>query len=111
MIWPMATTVYALTSQSEAEIVHAVALLKHASAGSGFMHESFNCNDAAKFTRKWFAWDNSLFGEFGATVAERHPQLLKVSSSDSLPNRLTMYGRRLTVGKGVWKIFSMKELG
>jgi meiotically up-regulated gene 157 (Mug157) protein len=63
MIWPMAVTVYAFTSQSEAEILHAVALLKHASAGSGFMHESFTCNDAAKFTRKWFAWANSLFGE------------------------------------------------
>jgi meiotically up-regulated gene 157 (Mug157) protein len=36
MIWPMAITVYALTSRSEAEIVHAVALLKHASAGSVF---------------------------------------------------------------------------
>ena len=76
----MAINVYALTSQSDAEIVHAVALLKHASAGSGFMHESFKCNDATKFTRKWFAWANSLFGEFVATVAERHPQLLKVSS-------------------------------
>jgi uncharacterized protein len=80
MIWPMAITVYALTSGSEAEVVHAAAMLKHASAGSGFMHESFNCNDATKFTRKWFAWANSLFGEFVATMAERHPQLLKESS-------------------------------
>jgi uncharacterized protein len=54
-------------------------MLKHASAGSGFMHESFNRNDAAKFTRSWFAWANSLFGELVATVVERHPALLSAS--------------------------------
>jgi len=79
MIWPMAITVYALTSQSEAEIARAIAMLKHASAGSGFMHESFQCNDATKFTRSWFAWANSLFGELVATVAQKHPQLLNVA--------------------------------
>jgi meiotically up-regulated gene 157 (Mug157) protein len=79
MIWPMAITVYALTSQSEVEISRALAMLKHASAGSGFMHESFNRNDAAKFTRSWFAWANSLFGELIATVAEQHPALLSAS--------------------------------
>jgi meiotically up-regulated gene 157 (Mug157) protein len=79
MIWPMAITVYALTSQSKAEIAQALAMLKYASAGSGFMHESFNRNDAAKFTRSWFAWANSLFGELVATVAEKHPALLNAS--------------------------------
>ncbi|MCH4242492.1 MAG: glycoside hydrolase family 125 protein, partial [Prevotella sp.] len=32
-------------------------------AGTGFMHESFNKNDPKKFTRPWFAWSNTLFGE------------------------------------------------
>jgi meiotically up-regulated gene 157 (Mug157) protein len=77
IIWPMAITIYALTSQSETEIAHALAMLKSASAGSGFMHESFNCNNAAKFTRSWFAWANSLFGELVASVAEKHPVLLE----------------------------------
>jgi uncharacterized protein len=79
MIWPMAITVYALTSKSETEIGHALGMLKHASAGSGFMHESFNCNDATKFTRSWFAWANTLFGELVVTLAEQHPALLQAA--------------------------------
>jgi meiotically up-regulated gene 157 (Mug157) protein len=27
------------------------------------MHESFHKDDATRFTRKWFAWQNTLFGE------------------------------------------------
>jgi uncharacterized protein len=77
MIWPMAITTYALTSQSDTEIAHALAMLKHASAGSGFMHESFNRSDATKFTRSWFAWANSLFGELVANVAATRPGLVQ----------------------------------
>jgi uncharacterized protein len=76
MIWPMAITMYALTSHSESEIRGALNMLKHASAGSGFMHESFNRNDATKFTRSWFAWANTLFGELVASAVQNHPALL-----------------------------------
>ena len=79
MIWPMAITIYALTSQSDNEIVHALTMLKHASAGSGFMHESFNRNDAANFTRAWFAWANTLFGELVANVATTRPSLIRAA--------------------------------
>ncbi|EKC63996.1 Uncharacterized conserved protein UCP028846, partial [human gut metagenome] len=30
---------------------------------TGFMHESFHKDDPKKFTRSWFAWANTLFGE------------------------------------------------
>jgi len=40
------------------------------------MHESFFKDDAAKFTRPWFAWANTLFGELVLYVHSRYPALL-----------------------------------
>jgi meiotically up-regulated gene 157 (Mug157) protein len=38
-------------------------MLLNTDAEKGFMHESFNVNDTTDFTREWFAWQNTLFGE------------------------------------------------
>jgi meiotically up-regulated gene 157 (Mug157) protein len=40
------------------------------------MHESYNRNEPANFTRSWFAWANTLFGELIAKIAAERPQLL-----------------------------------
>ena len=32
-------------------------------AGTGFIHESFHKDNPKVFTREWFAWQNTLFGE------------------------------------------------
>ena len=76
MIWPMSLTMYALTSRDDAEIAMALRTLKTTTAGTGFMHEAFNKDDPAKFTRPWFAWANTLFGELILDLATRRPQLL-----------------------------------
>ncbi|MDR1416166.1 MAG: glycoside hydrolase family 125 protein [Prevotellaceae bacterium] len=62
-IWPMSIIMRALTSVSDDEIRWCVKTLRDTDGGTGFMHESFHKDDAAKFTRKWFAWANTLFGE------------------------------------------------
>ena len=41
------------------------------------MHESFHKDDPTKFTRKWFAWANTLFGEMIMRVQTNKPALLK----------------------------------
>jgi len=63
MAWPMSIMMKAFTSQDDAEIKWCIELLLNTDAGTGFMHESFNVNDPNKFTRDWFAWQNTLFGE------------------------------------------------
>ncbi|MGY4539860.1 meiotically up-regulated gene 157 (Mug157) protein [Mucilaginibacter sp. UYNi724] len=40
------------------------------------MHESFHKNDPTKFTRKWFAWANTLFGELLWETYTQKPKLL-----------------------------------
>lgn len=76
MIWPIGITIRALTSNNDEEIRTCIAMLKSTHAGTGFMHESFNKNDPAKFTRKWFAWANTLFGELLWETYKRKPSLL-----------------------------------
>lgn len=75
-IWPIAVTIRGLTSNNDAEIKQCLSILQNTHAGTGFMHESFNKNDASKFTRKWFAWANTLFGEFVLKVYRERRHLL-----------------------------------
>ena len=63
MVWPMSIMMRAFTSQDDEEIRSCVRMLLATDAGTGFMHESFNKDDASKYTRPWFAWQNTLFGE------------------------------------------------
>jgi uncharacterized protein len=51
--------------------------LQRSNAGTGFMHEAFHKNDAKRFTRKWFAWANTIFGELLYEVWKKKPHLLK----------------------------------
>ena len=63
MIWPMSLIVKAMTSADDSEISYCVRTLRDTDGGTGFMHESFHKDKPEKFTRSWFAWANTLFGE------------------------------------------------
>lgn len=63
MIWPMSLIMRAMTSSDDEEIRYCVKTLRDTDGGTGFMHESFHKDNPANFTRKWFAWANTLFGE------------------------------------------------
>lgn len=63
MIWPMSIIMRAQTSNNDQEIKDCLRMLRNTDADTGFMHESFNKDNPAKFTRTWFAWVNTLFGE------------------------------------------------
>jgi meiotically up-regulated gene 157 (Mug157) protein len=81
MIWPLGIIMRALTSTSDAEIRHCLRLLKTTHGGTGFMHEAFHKDDPRRFTRAWFAWANTLFGELILKVLEERPHLLETSLS------------------------------
>ena len=62
-VWPMSYMMRAFTSQDDKEIQDCIIALMTTDAGCGFMHESFHIDNPAHFTREWFAWQNTLFGE------------------------------------------------
>lgn len=77
MLWPMSIIMKALTSTSEQEIQDCIKVLQATHAGTGFMHESFHKDDPQKFTRHWFAWANTLFGELLWKTYKQSPRLLE----------------------------------
>ncbi len=74
--WPMATIMQALTSNDEKEIAACLHTLKTTHAGTFFIHESAHVDEPHKFTRHWFAWANSLFGELILELSAKFPSLL-----------------------------------
>ncbi len=76
MIWPLSLIIRGMTSTSDAEIKACIKSLKTTHAATGFMHESFHKNDPKNFTRSWFAWANTIFGEFIWKVYKEKPYLL-----------------------------------
>lgn len=73
-IWPMSLAVQGLTSDDESEKIRLIEKLVKASAGTGWMHESFDVNNPKRFTRSWFCWADSLFAELVLSVTDECPQ-------------------------------------
>ena len=76
MIWPMSLVMKALTTNNDAEIRQCIQTLQKSHGGTGFMHESFHKDDPKNFTRAWFAWTNTLFGELLWKTLKEKPHLL-----------------------------------
>ena len=75
-VWHLSLIARALTSDDDAEIAYCLKTIKTTHNHTGFMHEGFNANDPSHFTRKWFAWANTLLGELILKVYHEKPHLL-----------------------------------
>jgi meiotically up-regulated gene 157 (Mug157) protein len=62
-VWPLALIVEALTSIDPAEKARCLRYLANSDTGNHLLHESFDPNDPAHYTRADFAWPNALFTE------------------------------------------------
>jgi len=72
-IWPMSMAMRGLVSDDVEEKVAIINQLQKASAGTGWMHESFDVNNPKKFTRPWFCWSDALFAELVMSVSDQCP--------------------------------------
>ena len=75
-IWHMAIIMRGMTSNDPKEVAECLEMLRNTHAGTGFMHESFDNDSPLDFTRSWFAWTNTLFGEFILKVYKENKALL-----------------------------------
>jgi hypothetical protein len=75
-IWPMGIILRAMTSTDDKEIVKCIKMLKATHAGTGFMHESFDKDNPNDYSRDWFAWANTLFGELILKVFNENREIL-----------------------------------
>jgi meiotically up-regulated gene 157 (Mug157) protein len=63
-IWPIAVAIRGLTATTDEERLAGVRLLGASHAGTYLAHESFDPDDPSQYSRPWFAWANSVVGEF-----------------------------------------------
>ena len=61
--WPMSIIMKALTTNDRKEKEWCIKEILKTDGGTGFIHESFYKDDAKNYSRSWFAWANTLFGE------------------------------------------------
>ncbi|MEL7123282.1 MAG: glycoside hydrolase family 125 protein [Bacteroidota bacterium] len=76
-IWPMGIILRAMTSTDSPEIIHCLSMLKKTHADTGFMHEAFDKDDPKNYTRSWFAWANTLFGELIIKIYNERKEILQ----------------------------------
>ena len=67
----MSIAMQGLTSSSLKEKVDIINLLVEVSAGTHWMHESFDVSNPSKYTRPWFCWADSLFAELVTSVVQQ----------------------------------------
>ena len=69
-VWPIALCVQGMTTADTGEQARLLDMLMHTHADCFCMHESFDPSAPERFTREWFAWANSMFGEFVYRLCE-----------------------------------------
>lgn len=71
-IWHIALAMQAMTAADPAEQQRLLGMLTSTHAGTRKMHESFDCDDPANYTRPWFSWANSMYAEFIMALQEQY---------------------------------------
>lgn len=62
-VWPIAMAMEGMTTSDKKEKERILNQLVATDAGTHLMHEGFDVNDPAQYTREWFSWANMMFCE------------------------------------------------
>jgi uncharacterized protein len=69
MVWPLAIAIEGLTAGDPAEARACLDRLAATTGGTGRMHEAFDPDDPARFTRPWFSWADMTYVDLALAVA------------------------------------------
>lgn len=58
--------------------------LCHSVKNSNFRHEGYNVNNPGVFSRSWFAWANTVFGDYVLHLDQEYPHLLQGPPTDPI---------------------------
>ncbi|GAC1391724.1 MAG: glycoside hydrolase family 125 protein [Vulcanimicrobiaceae bacterium] len=81
-VWPLALIMQGITASSQNEQHDVVNELIASDPGDHLLHESFDPNNPAKFTRLDFGWPNALFSEYMMTSFGNIPAIPMGDSTD-----------------------------
>ncbi|MHB8462280.1 MAG: glycoside hydrolase family 125 protein [Vulcanimicrobiaceae bacterium] len=81
-IWPLALVMQGLTASSPSEKQDILAQILASDPGDHLLHESFDPDDAKRYTRPDFGWPNALFSEFVLTSFEGVPEIPMGNTDD-----------------------------
>lgn len=69
-IWPIALSIQGLTAKTKTEQEGIIKTLVATTGGTNLMHEGFDVDNPANFTRDWFSWANMMFCQLVLTYCE-----------------------------------------
>jgi meiotically up-regulated gene 157 (Mug157) protein len=62
-VWDISLAMQGLVCNDPEEKLRKINEMTAHDAGTGYMHESINCNDSSDYTRSWFSWANAMYCE------------------------------------------------
>ncbi|MDC7288988.1 glycoside hydrolase family 125 protein [Blautia schinkii] len=62
-IWHIAMAMEGLTAKTKEEKLAVLKNMAATDGGKSMMHEGFDCDDPARYTREWFSWANAMYAE------------------------------------------------
>ena len=62
-VWDISLAMQGLVTSDREEKMRRINEMLRNDGGTGYMHESINCNDSSDYTRPWFSWANAMYCE------------------------------------------------
>jgi hypothetical protein len=89
-VWPLALMARALTSTDRSEVLEQLRYLALSATPDGRIHESFDPQNPARFTRAEFGWANAMYTELLFRAAADLPPQPIGSTGQTLPTSIAV---------------------